>query len=383
MQKNKSLGVIYHSTISKKNNKFFIKDVFANYLKELSEAFKITLYSPIVKHKDFHSSELNSNIRIIIIPKNIFKKIVLLIRSLYNNDIFLIYLPTRTGILAGFIYYIFKKKYYCYIGANLKEIKSKEIDVLNYMNIHKKLIKYLVVIESLLLEKISEKSNGLIVAGYALYDSYSKRNSNIILTKPIINYTLKDISRDIRDFNKKTEIRLLFIGSVYERKGINELIEALKFLNQNDQLRYILDIVGDGEISYYSKIVKRYNLQENVIFHGYIKSGKNLKPFYDNADIFVLPSHSEGFPRVIYEAFIYGLPVITTPVGGIPYVLKDKTHAVFVRIGNYLDLVEKIKLLANSTELMKELSSNGKEFIQKTLNMTAAQQHKNFILNEE
>ena len=48
-----------------------------------------------------------------------------------------------------------------------------------------------------------------------------------------------------------------------------------------------------------------------------------LAGHYASADLFILPTHHEGFPRVLYEAMIFGVPILTTFVGGIPMIMKN------------------------------------------------------------
>lgn len=104
--------------------------------------------------------------------------------------------------------------------------------------------------------------------------------------------------------------RLLFLSRVHEKKGIENLLEALKQLPTN----FELDVYGDGESSYMAALtaqVHSLGLSKRVQFHGHVEGhGKSVA--YRSADVFVLPSYSENFGIVVAEALAHGTPVITT-----------------------------------------------------------------------
>ncbi len=114
------------------------------------------------------------------------------------------------------------------------------------------------------------------------------------------------------------KIRLLFVGRLSFQKRVDRLIRAL------DELKYPyqLDIVGDGEERQGLEALVRYLQLKHVKFHG-SKHGKALKRFYKRADVFILPSDSEGMPITLLESMATGLPIIGSEVPGITEHLKD------------------------------------------------------------
>ena len=109
----------------------------------------------------------------------------------------------------------------------------------------------------------------------------------------------------------------LYVGQMIKRKGLTWLINALKVVIKSEtDVKLIL--VGDGvDIDYYKKLVEELDLNNHVEFLGRINNKSELVKIYKNADVFVLPSLSEGLPTVILEAFYFGLPVISTNLEGI------------------------------------------------------------------
>jgi len=88
---------------------------------------------------------------------------------------------------------------------------------------------------------------------------------------------------------------------------------------------------------------------------------------YRAADVFVLPSLMEGFPRVLYEAMSQGVPVIATSVGGIPDIVKDRDNGLLVVPGSPDRLAEAIRTALVDDELRAKIVTNGYETVEKLL----------------
>jgi len=120
---------------------------------------------------------------------------------------------------------------------------------------------------------------------------------------------------------RKSKI-LLTIGRLSSEKGHADLIDSMCWIRQ---LRPSLDcklvLVGFGpeQQRLQARTAKR-GLQSHVIF---ASNEPDVTPFYRMADVFVLASHTEGSPHVIFEAMGAGVPIIATRVGGIPEILED------------------------------------------------------------
>ena len=115
--------------------------------------------------------------------------------------------------------------------------------------------------------------------------------------------------KDIKD----TAENFLFVGHVKDTKGCDLICRiAEKFPDKTFTLV--------GTVS--EKIARMIN-SENVILKGELPLSE-VKKEYLAADVFILPTHTEGFPNVVAEAMACGMPVITTPVGAIPDMLEEK-----------------------------------------------------------
>ena len=121
---------------------------------------------------------------------------------------------------------------------------------------------------------------------------------------------------------------MLFAGRLIREKGIFELLEATA--NVKAQIPCHLIMAGDGPCDrQVQQRIAELDLKDCVTLAGYLTADQ-MPSDYRQANIFVLPTYSEGFPTVITEAMNAGLPVITTPIRGMADHLEDGTHAIFV-----------------------------------------------------
>ena len=100
--------------------------------------------------------------------------------------------------------------------------------------------------------------------------------------------------------------------------------------------------------------VKEHDVKD-VTFVGYVKGDEKYN-LLSSGDIFVFPSYSEGMPNAVLEAMAIGLPIITTPVGGInDFFIEDKM-GLFIQKKDKKSIVEKVEKLYLNIELRKLIS---------------------------
>jgi len=92
-------------------------------------------------------------------------------------------------------------------------------------------------------------------------------------------------------------------------------------------------------------------------------SEQEKRDLFAAADIFVFPSRCDSFGIVIAEAWAAGLPVIATPVGGIPDFLNDRETGIFCSVNNPKDLASKIELVLHDEPLRQRLIGNGRRLV--------------------
>ncbi|MFW6016989.1 MAG: glycosyltransferase, partial [bacterium] len=141
-------------------------------------------------------------------------------------------------------------------------------------------------------------------------------------------------------FKNRSNTKILgYIGTIYEGKGVEYLIDQI--LSYNDD-ELVLNIYGEAQCSVYLSKLKSKVKNSNINFMGYEETSK----IFDTIDILVVPSLlNEAFGRTIIEAYSYGIPVIGAKRGGIPELIKEgKTGFTFdpSKPNEFRNVMEKI-----------------------------------------
>jgi UDP-glucose:(heptosyl)LPS alpha-1,3-glucosyltransferase len=104
---------------------------------------------------------------------------------------------------------------------------------------------------------------------------------------------------------------ILFVGSGFSRKGLYFLIRALPFTREESTLRLI--VVGRGDLKKAGQLAEQLGVLKKISFIGPVS---DVAPYYQKAQVFVLPSIYEPFSNACLEAMAFGLPVVTTVMNG-------------------------------------------------------------------
>ena len=151
------------------------------------------------------------------------------------------------------------------------------------------------------------------------------------------------------------EIVLITTSRLVGKNGVRDIISALQLLPENVQL----EIIGTGPLEFKLKQdVMDLKLESRVKFIGHV-SNEEIPKFLHQADIFIRPSLSEGLGISFLEAMAAGLPVIATPVGGIPDFLKDGETGLFCEVRNPENIARQVTRLLGDEELRKRIIENG------------------------
>ena len=162
---------------------------------------------------------------------------------------------------------------------------------------------------------------------------------------------------------------VLFIGSLEQLyKGPDVLIPAVA-LGVGRGLNLELTIVGDGKHRpELEGLAHKCGINDRVRFTGYLPAGDSVRAELDRADLFILPSRTEGLPRALIEAMARGLPCLASKVGGIPELLSEEQ---LVQPADVDALAVKMRDLlldpARLTRLSKRNLQKAREFHSKSL----------------
>jgi len=203
--------------------------------------------------------------------------------------------------------------------------------VSGFAQAHPWLVKPVVLLHRLLIRWVL-RSMLVFVHGAAMAERYRRWGRHVV-----VNQSSNFREADIRSTGGIGELhhppRLLYAGRLDYKKGVPTLLEALKKL-RDDAQHLVLTIVGEGpDRSAFEEQVVRLGLQEAVTFRGHIKEYRRLWEIYRAHDLLILPSLTEGAPKVLIEAYAQGLPVVATNVGGIPGIVS-KENGILVEPGD-------------------------------------------------
>ncbi len=183
---------------------------------------------------------------------------------------------------------------------------------------------------------------------------------------------------------KENEKVVITVSRLVMKNGIDDLIKAGKYLD----FTFKILIIGKGkDEKKLKKMTQSLGLENKVIFLEQIIH-KDLPQYLFLSHIFVRPSLSEGLGSAFLEAMAAGLPVVATPVGGIPDFLKDPSEnleeatGVFCRISDPKSAAEKIKLLVENNQLREKIIKNGKEMVSKDYNWQMVSKKMENIFNK-
>lgn len=160
------------------------------------------------------------------------------------------------------------------------------------------------------------------------------------------------------------DIFIIHTGRLVKKNGLENIVRSLAYLPVN--FKFLS--VGSGPESENLKLLAEdLNLSNRIILIEYVNHEQMVK-YLKISDIFVRPSLSEGLGNSFLEAMAAGLPVIGTPVGGIPDFIKDKETGLFSAVNNPQDLAQKIELICNNNALRHKLVNNGFNLVQEKYN---------------
>lgn len=172
------------------------------------------------------------------------------------------------------------------------------------------------------------------------------------------------------DTCENEHIRLVFVGMIRPEKGLEYLIRAIPMIDSSKVVH--LSIVGSWEQFTHehhrlTKIIQELNLTSRIHWEGYASYGKDLFDQLDRSDILILPSVSEGTPRVLVEARARSLPIVSTRVGGIPSSVMNELDGLLVPPRDSQAIAQAVSKIIMNQKLRRNLILQGRN---RTQNLT-------------
>jgi len=164
---------------------------------------------------------------------------------------------------------------------------------------------------------------------------------------------------------KENERIILYVGRLTNVKRPDLLIMLLASLKKSGYDNVRLIIVGTGPlIGYLKRLAHLLKVHREIKFTGYVTEEKKWQIF-SISDIFVLPSISEGLPRVLLEASAFGLAIVTNGINGMPYLLRNTQNGFLVYGNRFESYVNYVSYLIDDEDLLLSMKKKGIRNIKK------------------
>jgi glycosyltransferase involved in cell wall biosynthesis len=264
------------------------------------------------------------------------------------------------GVLSNILKYVFRRKQVLSLRANWwawyrnRKENSRGLNRLIYAL-------YLIIVPMLI-----KRTDGLIVTNSYLKKIVSKISVRkpVLLKQNVVDTALFNPDKITTTLKKAHNISyrpiIMYIGRLLLGKGLEYLIEAMSQL-RNIYPDIMLILVGDGPHKVFSEeLIEQKHLQKHVIFVGY---QRNIPEWLAIADVFVLPSLTEGSSNVLLEAMSMNRPVIATAVGNAPDIIHHLKNGVLVEPKNAEQIAEHISVLLANKALANTIGMNARDTV--------------------
>ena len=186
----------------------------------------------------------------------------------------------------------------------------------------------------------------------ALSEEWKVKLNKIVSEDKIVvieNYSILNKEAILEREKKDNNNQVLFLGELGERKGCYDIPEVVKAVSDViPNVKFIL--CGDGEQEKIKNKLREYNIESKVEFPGWVRGNEKDK-IMKESDILFLPSYNEGMPMAILDSMGYGLPIVSTTVGGIPKIVKNGINGYIYEPGDTVNFSKSIiHLLLNYNE---------------------------------
>lgn len=160
---------------------------------------------------------------------------------------------------------------------------------------------------------------------------------------------------------------------VTDRKGIKYLIEAIDLLK--DEFEFSLKVIGEGNAkARLEQMVQELGLEKWITFVGRIPREETL-PYYQEADVFVLPSLNEGMSNAMLEALACGLPIIATRTGGAEELVREGVNGLLIKQEDAHDLARALRALVSDADMRSRMGEESRTLAESMSWENVAQQY--------
>lgn len=196
------------------------------------------------------------------------------------------------------------------------------------------------------------RSSGLIILCSSSYDFYSSLFGRKEKIFHLIHPTPLPDELPARDYG--TTLRLLFLGRMDQRKGPDRVLQAVSLLPADVCAQVEVWMAGDGDVESVRQLAVSLGLSHQVHISDWIDPSTRDQWLRD-AHVMILPTRAEGAPMSLLEGIAWGLPVISSPVGGIPDFITDGQEGFLVPPDDIPAISQAIQRFVEDRDLLREM----------------------------
>lgn len=204
-------------------------------------------------------------------------------------------------------------------------------------------------IDDVVFKWVLHKANKIVVLAYVwrdlLLDSFKLSEEKVAV--------VYNAAPDVKEIDYKDSY-VLFMAYLKKNKGYDVIIKAFSQIAK-EYPDWKLVIAGAGEIEKAKALVKQCGAYDSIVIKGWV-DGEERENLLRHAGVYCMASFQEGFPMTVLEAWSYGIPLVTTPVGGLPDVIKHEENAMVFDFGDVSGLEKCLTRLFSSKKLRESLS---------------------------
>ncbi|MEO6722081.1 MAG: glycosyltransferase [Ferruginibacter sp.] len=333
---------------------------YVTYLKEKHPEAQMTIV--VLHYGHFREAFVKDAIRILPVKNNFYNRVfkVFFVLKKLNNAQPVNMITSQNPYDEAWPALIFSKLY------NIPSIAQIHMDIFNKEAVHDSLgNSFIGSIRLFTFKRLIRYFTAIRVVGSRIKKDLihqnladPKRIFVLPVTVPLVGTKIND--KEVCDSNRPLSI--LFVGRLVPQKNLFFWLDIAKeIIKQLPAVSF--DIVGDGYLkSELQQYADKSGIANSVHFHGEVRNDL-LKDYYSKADIFLMTSNYEGFGRVILEAGVFGLPVISTNITGPEDIIISGYNGYLFETGDKEGFVNCIVELFNKPQKRIELGRNNQKHV--------------------
>lgn len=311
------------------------------------------------------------------------RRVAVLYKLVRSCDFAYLFVPGVMGLTVAMLCVMLRKPYGAYFGADWLENARFRADWGRFGRIWQAAYRTFAGYAE---RYVARRAAFVLVTGRAYLPRLRSYNTNVHETVLMSNFDKADFRRNDGERSSGRKRVILFVGPVTERKGVLFLVRALALLPAHgiplDGIE--LRLAGTLHEDYWAQVrAAAEQAQVSHLVHslGYVSDKATLLNLYREADVLVVPSLAEGFPRVIYEAMTQRVPVVATAIASIKETLGDSGAVQLARPEDPESLANKIACVLKDEPLRSRMVAEGMDIAERKVGGDPAGQVVELIAN--